>query len=65
MRPLNGATMNLSDIFREETVLDDLQSTEKNAVIAEMVEILRRIKAVPANRAEDILRAIVRSEVSR
>ena len=54
--------MNLSEIYREETILDDLQCTTKNEVIEEMVTALRETKALPAKQCGDILRAIIRRE---
>lgn len=54
--------MNLSEIYREETILEDLKSMTKNEAIKEMVDVLRNVKALPASKADDILMAIVRRE---
>lgn len=54
--------MNLADIYREETVVEDLQGTTKEEVIEEMVGVLEKAKLVPVRKSAEVLAALVRRE---
>ena len=54
--------MNLSEIYTEETVIEDLKGADKDAVLEEMVAVLERLKLIPARKAPDLKAALVRRE---
>ncbi len=54
--------MKLIDFIEEDTVLDDLKSTDKESVIREMVEVLRDLKKISERDINDVMEALLRRE---
>ncbi|GJQ60502.1 MAG: PTS sugar transporter subunit IIA [Candidatus Scalindua sp. AMX11] len=54
--------MKLIDFIDEETVLEDLKSTDKESVIREMVEVLCNLKKIDESDINDVMDALLRRE---
>lgn len=54
--------MKLSDFVISEAVIPELQSTDRNGAIRELVESLKKCSKVPAGDVEAIVRAVVQRE---
>lgn len=54
--------MKLSDFVVEEAIIPELESTDRNAVIRELVESLRQANKVAADDVEAVVRAVIQRE---
>ncbi len=54
--------MKLIDFIEEDAVIEDLQSSEKEPVIREMAEVLRRLNKVPEEDFDDVMKALIKRE---
>ena len=54
--------MKLSDFIVNEAVIPDLESTDRNAVIRELVESLQKCDTIAAGDVEAIVRAVIQRE---
>lgn len=54
--------MKLIEFIGEDAVLDDLQSTDKESVIREMVGVLKNLNKISEYEVEDIMEALIRRE---
>ncbi len=54
--------MKLSDFVVEEAIIPELDSTDRNAVIRELVESLRQANAITADDVEAVVRAVIQRE---
>lgn len=54
--------MKLIDFIEEEAVVDDVQSTDKEAVIREMVEVLKRLEKISEGDFDDVMDALIKRE---
>lgn len=54
--------MKLMDFLVEDAIIPDLKSTEKVAVIREMVEALKDAKQIDDKDVDDIMRALIKRE---
>ena len=54
--------MKLSDLIHEESVIAELQATDRNGVIRELVQSLADHRAIPAEHADTIARATIARE---
>ncbi len=54
--------MKLIDFIENDAVIDDLQSTDKESVIREMVGILRKLNKIREMDVEDVMEALIRRE---
>jgi fructose-specific phosphotransferase system IIA component len=54
--------MKLIDFIETDAVIDDLQSTDKESVIREMVEILKKLNKIKESDVEVIMEALIRRE---
>jgi PTS system nitrogen regulatory IIA component len=54
--------MKLSDFIVKDAIIPELQSTDRNGVIRELVESLKKCGKIPAGEVEAIVRAVVQRE---
>jgi nitrogen PTS system EIIA component len=54
--------MKLSDFIVKEAIVPELQSTDRNGVIRELVESLKKAGKIPAGEVEGIVRGVVQRE---
>ncbi len=54
--------MKLSDFIVKEAIVPELQATDRNGVIRELVESLRKSGKIPSGEVEAIVRAVVQRE---
>ena len=54
--------MKLIDFIGNDAVIDDLCSTDKEAVIREMVEILKKLNKIKESDVDDVMEALIRRE---
>jgi mannitol/fructose-specific phosphotransferase system IIA component (Ntr-type) len=54
--------MKLSDFIEQEAIVPELQSTDRNAVIRELVESLKACGKIEAGDVETIVRAVIQRE---
>ena len=54
--------MKLIDFIGNDAVIDDLRSTDKEAVIREMVEILKKLNKIKGSDVDDVMAALIRRE---
>jgi len=54
--------MKLIDFIGNDAVIDDLHSTDKESVIREMVEILKKLKKIKESDVDDVMEALIRRE---
>jgi len=54
--------MKLIDFIEEDAVLEDLQSSEKEPVIREMAEVLKRLNKISEEDFDDVMKALIRRE---
>ena len=54
--------MKIIDFIGENAVLDDLQSTDKESVIREMVDVLKNQNKINENEVDDIMKALIKRE---
>jgi len=54
--------MKIIDFIEEEAVIDDLQSTDKESVIREMVNVLRDMNKINEGELDDIMSALIKRE---
>lgn len=54
--------MKLIDFIGNDAVIDDLRSTDKEAVIREMVEILKKLNKIKESDVDDVMEALIRRE---
>lgn len=54
--------MKIIDFIEEEAVIDDLQSTDKESVIREMVNSLKALNKIDESELEDIMSALIKRE---
>ena len=54
--------MKLIDFIGNDAVIDDLRSTDKKAVIREMVEILKKLNKIKESDVDDVMEALIRRE---
>ncbi len=54
--------MKLSDFIVKEAIVPELQSTDRNGVIRELVESLRKHGKIPAAEVEAIVRGVIQRE---
>jgi PTS system fructose-specific IIA component/PTS system nitrogen regulatory IIA component len=54
--------MKLIDFIENDAVIDDLHSTDKESVIREMVEILKKLKKIKGSDVDDVMEALIRRE---
>ena len=52
--------MKIIDFIEEEAVIDDLQSTDKESVIREMVNVLRDMNKINEGELDDIMSALIK-----
>ena len=50
------------DFIGENAVIDDLQSTDKESVIREMVDVLKNLDMINENEVDDIMEALIKRE---
>ncbi len=54
--------MKLIDFIGNDAVIDDLRSTDKETVIREMVEILKKLNKIKKSDVDDVMEALIRRE---
>lgn len=54
--------MKIIDFIGENAVIDDLQSTDKESVIREMVDVLKNLDMINENEVDDIMEALIKRE---
>lgn len=54
--------MKIIDFIGENAVIDDLQSTDKESVIREMVDVLKNLDMINENELDDIMEALIKRE---
>lgn len=54
--------MKIIDFIEEEAVIDDLQSTDKESVIREMVDALKDLNKIDESELDDIMGALIKRE---
>ncbi len=54
--------MKLIDFIENDAVIDDLHSTDKESVIREMVEILKKLNKIKGRDVDDVMEALIRRE---
>ena len=54
--------MKIIDFIEEEAVIDDLQSTDKESVIREMVNALKNLNKIDESELDDIMNALIKRE---
>lgn len=54
--------MKIIDFIGENAVIDDLQSTDKESVIREMVDVLKNQNKINKNEVDDIMKALIKRE---
>jgi len=54
--------MKIIDFIGENAVLADLQSTDKESVIREMVDVLKNQNKINENEVDDIMKALIKRE---
>jgi fructose-specific phosphotransferase system IIA component len=54
--------MKIIDFIGENAVIDDLQSTDKESVIREMVDALKNQNKINENEVDDIMEALIKRE---
>ncbi len=54
--------MKIIDFIEENAVIDDLQSTDKESVIREMVGVLKDLEQINENEVDDIMEALIKRE---
>ena len=54
--------MKIIDFIEEEAVIDDLQSTDKESVIREMVNALKDLNKIDESELDDIMAALIKRE---
>ncbi|MFQ5965476.1 MAG: PTS sugar transporter subunit IIA [Candidatus Scalinduaceae bacterium] len=54
--------MKLIDFIEEDSVMDDLKSTDKESAIREMVEVLKDLNKVNERDVDDIMEALIKRE---
>ncbi len=54
--------MKLIDFIENDAVIDDLHSTDKESVIREMVEILKKLNKIKESDVDDVMEALIRRE---
>lgn len=54
--------MKLIDFIENDAVIDDLQSTDKESVIREMVGVLRKLNKIKERDVDDVMEALIRRE---
>lgn len=54
--------MKIIDFIGENAVIDDLQSTDKESVIREMVDVLKNQNKINENEVDDIMKALIKRE---
>jgi len=54
--------MKIIDFIEEEAVIDDLQSTDKESVIREMVNALKDLNKIDESELDDIMGALIKRE---
>jgi mannitol/fructose-specific phosphotransferase system IIA component (Ntr-type) len=50
------------DFIGENAVIEDLQSTDKESVIREMVDVLKNLDMINENELDDIMEALIKRE---
>ncbi|MCR4291043.1 MAG: PTS sugar transporter subunit IIA, partial [Candidatus Scalindua sp.] len=59
---LQRKLMKIIDFIDEEAVIDDLQSTDKESVIREMVNVLKDLNKINESELDDIMSALIKRE---
>ena len=54
--------MKIIDFIEENAVIDNLQSTDKESVIREMVDVLNNLNKINENNLDDIMNALIKRE---
>ena len=54
--------MKIIDFIEEEAVIDNLQSTDKESVIREMVNSLKALNKIDESELDDIMNALIKRE---
>ena len=54
--------MKLIDFIGDDAVIDDLQSTDKESVIREMVGVLKKLAKIRERDVDDLMEALIRRE---
>jgi PTS system fructose-specific IIA component/PTS system nitrogen regulatory IIA component len=54
--------MKIMDFIGENAVIEDLQSTDKESVIREMVDVLKNLDMINENELDDIMEALIKRE---
>ena len=54
--------MKLVDFIEEDAVVEDVQSADKESVIREMVEVLKRLEKISEGDFDDVMEALIRRE---
>ena len=54
--------MKIIDFIQEDAVIDDLQSTDKESAIREMVDVLKDLNEINENELDDIMSALIKRE---
>jgi len=54
--------MKLIDFIGDDAVIDDLQSTDKESVIREMVGVLKKLDKIRERDVDDVMEALIRRE---
>jgi len=54
--------MKIIDFIEENAVIDNLQSTDKESVIREMVDVLNNLNKINENDLDDIMNALIKRE---
>ncbi|ODS33144.1 MAG: putative PTS system component [Candidatus Scalindua rubra] len=54
--------MKLIDFIGEDVVIDNLQSTDKESVIREMVDLLKDLNKISENDVDDVMEALIKRE---
>lgn len=54
--------MKIIDFIGKNAVIDDLQSTDKESVIREMVDVLKNQNKINENEVDDIIKALIKRE---
>jgi PTS system fructose-specific IIA component/PTS system nitrogen regulatory IIA component len=54
--------MKIIEFIGENAVIDDLQSTDKESVIREMVDVLKNLDMINENEVDDIMEALIKRE---
>lgn len=54
--------MKIIDFIGENAVIDELQSTDKESVIREMVDVLKNQNKINENEVDDIMKALIKRE---